>query len=183
MLLILNNNMVNLLFHLIDYVCRLNLFLKKNNSAHRFRSKWRFSGWTEWKRCWVRDGRLQSGLSFLFSWSDSPVPNSVHPGADRPSGEGVLPGELRVQAAEVRTGGSFKSTWDYNQGRPRMSPWNRNWPGLQLVQICIICVRRHVKPRVLQNREHCKGNQFTPLQKRKTTQAWPADYYFYYYSL
>lgn len=32
---------------------------------------------------------------------DAPLPHRLHPRADRPAGEGVLPGELRVQAPEM----------------------------------------------------------------------------------
>lgn len=138
-----------------------------NNSAHWSRSKWRFSGSTEWKRCWVWDACLQSGLSFLFSWSDSPVPNSVHPRADRTSGEGILPGELRIQAAEMRTGCRFKSTWDYNQGRPECL----RRTGINLADRFASYVLRNMSNLwVLQNRAYRKGNQLTTIKKRKTTE-------------
>lgn len=107
---------------------------------HIDRSKWGFSGSPEWKRCWVWDACVRSGHTFLFSWSDSPVPDCFHPGADCTSGEGILPGELRVQASEMRTGGGSESTWDYNQGRPecpRRAPINLTCNCFR--QVCITC--------------------------------------------
>lgn len=170
------------------YICYI-IWNCYNNSAHRFRSKWRFSGSTEWKRCWVWDACLQSGLSFLFSWSDSPVPNSFHSRADRTSREGILPGELRVQAAEMRTGCRFKPTWDYNQGRPECL--RRTGISLACNRCSIICVKRHIKPWALQNRVYRKGDQITAIKERKINtrermikyESWSAAYscYYYYY--
>lgn len=70
-----------------------------------------------WHRGWAGENRPGSELSpVLRSGPDPPVPDSVHPGADRPAGEGVLPGELRVQAAAVWAGGCFKPAGNHHQG-------------------------------------------------------------------
>lgn len=137
--MLLNLNNINSICYSIYFIMNVNCIFY-TNFAHQFRSKWRLSWSSQWKRGWVRDACLHSGLSFLFSGSDSPVPNSVHPRADRTSGEGILPGELRVQAAEMRTGCRFESTWDYNQGRPaclRRAGTNLacNW----CRQVCVMC--------------------------------------------
>lgn len=48
-----------------------------------------------------RRRRLPGPAELQRQRSDAPVPHRLHPRADRPVGEGVLPGELRVQAPEM----------------------------------------------------------------------------------
>lgn len=48
-----------------------------------------------------RQWRLPGLTGLQRQRPDAPLPHRLHPRADRPAGEGVLPGELRVQAPEM----------------------------------------------------------------------------------
>lgn len=55
---------------------------------------------SEWQRSIQRKRRV-SELYVMFCGPDAEIQDSLHQGADRTSGEGVLQGELRVKAQEV----------------------------------------------------------------------------------
>lgn len=48
-----------------------------------------------------RQRRLPGLAGLQRQRPDAPLPHRLHPRADRPAGEGVLPGELRVQTPEM----------------------------------------------------------------------------------